>query len=96
MKLIFNYHWDDPYVASGTETILFEYSSIEDFQLMVLEKIEEHRKECVEKYKNKYGYRYDYLTILDRSIRIEDLEDTILNSVFELDTWFEQNKILTK
>jgi hypothetical protein len=95
MKLIFEYHWDEEYVASGTETMPFEYSSVEDFQYMVLEKIKEHKEECIEKYGKKDGskwYRNDYIKILDKEFIVEDLEDSI-DSVYELEVWFERNKI---
>jgi hypothetical protein len=52
MKIVFEYNWNVEHEASGTETIPFEYSSIEDFQFMVLEKIKEHKEKCIKEYGN--------------------------------------------
>lgn len=94
MKLVLEYHWGD-YEADGIATIPFEYSSIEDFQYMVLEKIKEHKEQCIEKYGKIDGskwYRNGNITILEEEFGVADLEDSI-ESVYKLEDWFERNKI---
>ena len=91
MKLVLEIHWCVEYEASGIHTIPFEYSSIEDFQYMVLEKIKEYKEQQEEK--NKGWYRNGYLTILGEDYNIGDLEDSIEHYVYELNDWFERNKV---
>jgi len=95
MKIVFEYYWGD-YEASGIATIPFEYSSIEDFQYMVLEKIKEHKEQCIEKYGKKDGsewYRNGSIEILNESFEVGNLEESIEYNVYELNEWFERNKI---
>lgn len=89
MKLVFEIHWCVEYVASGIHTIPLEYSSIEDFQYMVLEKIKEYKEQC----ENEEWYRNGYIEILGHEYNIGDLEDSIEYNVYELNDWFERNKI---
>lgn len=94
MKLIFEYHWFVEFEASGTATIPLEYSSIEDFQYMVLERIKEYKEECIEKYGKIDGSKYylnGYITILNEEFNVANLEESI-NYVYELNDWFERNK----
>ena len=95
MKLVFEYHWGD-YEASGISTIPFEHSSIEDFQYMVLEKIKEYKEKCIKEYGEKDGskwYRNGGIEILNDCFEVGNLEDSIEYNVYELNDWFERNKI---
>jgi hypothetical protein len=94
MKIVFEYNWNVEHEASGTETIPFEYSSIEDFQFMVLEKIKEHKEKCIKEYGNIDGsqwYRNGNIKILNQEFNVGSLEDSIEFCVYELDDWFEKN-----
>jgi hypothetical protein len=94
MKLIFEYCWVDDCVSSGRETIPFEYSSIEDFQFMVLEKIKEYKEQSIREYGKSNGalwYRNGIITLWDETFNVGNLEDSITN-VSELNDWFEGNK----
>ena len=94
MKLVYEHNWCVEYVADGTDTIPIEYSSKEDFQYMVLELIDNHKKSCIEKYGKKDGnnwYRNGSIELFNRGFNVGDLEDSI-DTVYELDEWFEKNK----
>lgn len=91
-KLIFEYYWGDGYTCSGTETIPFEWSSVEDFQLMVLGEIEEYRKLYFTKYNTDKYYRNGSILIIGRDFNVGNLEDSIENYVYELNDWFETKK----
>lgn len=95
MKLVYEIFWDEPYVASGTHTLCFEYSSIEDFQLMVLQKIEDYKSEYIKlngKRDGKRYYRFCQIELFGKYFDIGDLEDSIESSVHPLEGWFEKNK----
>ena len=96
MKLIYEHYWCDPWVASGTITIPFEYSSIVDFQYFVLEEIEKHKQECIKQYGKKEGsiyYTNGYIEILGHELNVGDLESNIEDRVYTLEDWFEKNAI---
>ena len=82
MKLIFLYNWCVPYESSGTNTIPFEYSSLEEFQFMILEKIQEHKQKGLT-HMLLFGYTMD----IDEA-SLESIESI----TFTLDDWFEKNK----
>ncbi len=93
MKLILEYHWGEEFVATGVETIPFEYSS-DDFKLMVLEKIEELKNDFVSKYGIKdgsSGYRHAHITILGQEFMVDDLEDAII--IMYMNSMTGSNKI---
>lgn len=91
MRLVFIYHWCIPYEAEGTETIPFEYSSIEDFQFFVLEKIAEikSKKDC-------FGYSSHYIELFGYNMLIEEIEYNINHIVISLEDWFDKKKISIK
>lgn len=93
-KLIFEYESTDGCTYSCTNTIPFEYSSVMEFQLMVLDKVEEYKQKCILDYGRKDGniwYRNGHIKILDTEINVGHLIDNIDN-VFTLDEWFNKNK----
>lgn len=95
MKLILEYCSTDNCTFSCTSAIPFEYSSKDDFVLMVLDKIDEYKKECVLNYGNTDGsiwYRNGIVKIFNDEYNVGCLEDCIEYSVFELDEWFEKRK----
>ena len=82
MKIILQYSWCDPWVAQGTETIPFEYSSKEDafvdfFSLHEVALKEDYKTEFFFAGRNWYIY--------------EDLANSI--QFFDLEEWFERNKV---
>jgi len=93
-KLVFQYYWSDDCICSGTATIPFEYSSIDDFIFMILQKTEEYRKNYIEKYGDDKFYRNGYIEILGIDINVGDLEYIIESnsSVYTLEDWFEKFK----
>jgi hypothetical protein len=81
MKLVFTYSWCNE-EASATITVPFEYSSLEDFQFMLLEKLDDCKKngQC-------------YIRLFDCDINIEESDiERVENSVLTLEDWFERNK----
>ena len=99
MKLVFEYHWSVEGEAEGTCTIPFEYSSIEDFQFMVLEKIKEHKERFIKEKGKKDGiawYRNGSVEVLGADLNVGNLEDDIEHYVFTLEDWFEQHKLKEK
>lgn len=95
MNLVFVYESSDGCTYSCTNTIPFEYSSVDDFQFMVLEKIKEHKEACVLKYGAEDGekwYRNGTIKIFDNhDIEIGHIEDCI-ERVYTLEEWFTKNK----
>jgi hypothetical protein len=99
MKLILLHDFTDGCTYGVTAAIPFEYSSIVDFQYMVLEKIEEHKNKCIREYGTKNGmewYTNGEIDILDMSLSVGTLENRIENSVYTLEDWFERNKVVQK
>lgn len=96
MKLVFEYNWIIDCVAGGVDAIPIEYDSIEDFQLMVLDKIKEHKDKCISEHgeiNGSYWYRNGHIQILGREFNVGSLEDCIEHRVYTLEQWFENNKI---
>lgn len=97
MKLIFRYDWCEEHVASGVVTIPFEYSSKEDFQYLLLQKIEEYyanaEKEHGKQYVKKYPEQFNqgYVKVFDHYVSVESLSD-IEGCVYTVDEWFEVYK----
>lgn len=95
MKLVFEYESTDGYTYSCTNTVPFEYSSVLEFQYMVLEKIKEHKQKCIKEYGKKDGsewYRNGEINILGHDRNVGQLEDSIEHNVFTLEEWFDKNK----
>lgn len=95
MKLIFEYESTDGCTYSCTNTIPFEYSSVMEFQMMVLDKINVHKQKCIDEYGKKDGigwYKNGYINILGHDINVYSLEDDIEHKVFTLEEWFDKNK----
>jgi len=95
MNLIFVYSSGDGCTYECTDTIPFEYSSIDDFQFMVLEKIKEAKELCIEQYGAKDAevyYRNGNIKLFGFSdMNIGNLEDSIDN-VYTLEDWFNKKK----
>jgi hypothetical protein len=99
MKLILSHEFTDECTYGVTSAIPFEYSSVVDFQYMVLEKIEEHKHKCILQYGTKNGqdwYKNGQIEILGMSLSVGALEHEIENSVYTLEDWFERNKVVQK
>jgi hypothetical protein len=95
MKLVFEYYYTDGCTFECTSTIPLEYSSKDDFILMVLDKIDSYRNECIEQYGKKDGkewYRNGSISILRQEYNVGNLEDCIEHRVYELEEWFETKK----
>jgi hypothetical protein len=79
MKLIFEHHWgDEP--CSGTDIIPFEYSSKEDFVLMILDK-----------FNSKFWKDNSFCELFGSYLYKDDIENLEYN-VYTLDEWFERKK----
>ncbi len=95
MKLVFSYYFYDE-EFSGRHVFPFEYSSIEDFQYMVLEKIKEHKDAMIKLHGEKDGsgwYKNGYVKIFDEELNVFHLEESIEYGVLTLEDWFNSNKI---
>ncbi len=93
-KFILYYSWGNE-GESGICVYPFEYSSKDDFCLLVLDMIEKHKQECIKAYGKKNGelwYKNGYITVLGQDISVEYVED-IERCVYTLDEWFEANKL---
>ena|SRR3989304_9366080 len=94
MKLILVYYSGDGYTYSCTDSIPFEYASIDDFKYLVLEKIKEHKDACIAQHGKKDGeiyYRNGIVKLFDRDFNVGNIEDSIDN-VYTLEEWFTKNK----
>lgn len=97
-KFILKYEYGDGCTFSCSTVIPFEYSCKEDFQFMVLEEIDKHKKECIKQYGHAGGqeyYRNGYIKILNGEYNVGSLEDWI-DHIYELDEWFELEKLKNK
>ncbi len=96
MKLVFEYESSDGCTYSCTNTIPFEYSSKDDFILMVLDKLDIHKKECILQHGKKDGnewYRNGEVEILPKYfLNVGNIEDNIEYNVFTLEEWFDKKK----
>jgi len=79
-KLIYKHFWGDE-GCSGTEIICFEYSRKDEFLYNIYER-----------YKNIKWEKHTSVEVLGIYLYKEDFDD-LENNIFELDEWFEQNKI---
>lgn len=99
MKLVFQYEVGDGCTYSCTVTLPFEYSSVVDFQYMVLEKVAKQKEKSISHYGKKDGaewYRNGYIDVLGCDINTGDAEEYIENGVLTLDEWFDKNKTHAK
>jgi hypothetical protein len=97
MKLVFEYESTDGCTYSCANTIPFEYSSKDDFILMVLDKIFDHKVQCILEHGKKDGsewYRNGYIEVFNNyNINVGSLEDSIEYNVFTLEEWFDKKKM---
>ncbi len=97
MKLVFEFTTGDGCTFETTITIPFEYITKEDFILSILYKIDERKKECIAEYGKKNGeewYRNGEIVVFkDYAINVGDLEDNIEHRVYQLEEWFEKQKM---
>jgi len=77
MRLIFEHFWGgEP--CSGTDMIPFEYSSKEDFVLMVLDKFD-----------SKYWKNNTFCELFGAYLYKDDIDNLEYN-IYTLDEWFER------
>ncbi len=95
-KFVYEYFWSVENEAEGIATYPFEFSSKDDFILMVLEAIDKHKQDCINHWGKSEGllyYRNGYIKILGLDLNVGFLEDSVEHNIFTLEEWFEKKKL---